>query len=368
VNGEHEVTRVRSGGFVTGASRRVRASWMPRPAILAALGQAQDREIDRWIRRMALLLVAGAVAFAGFYALDRWRPASPSIATRETAALEQAVRDDPSDVAARGGLADAYVAGGRYADAIAQYDAVIATGKADKLGRMGRAKARFALGQLDGAAEDYRAVVAMASDGEMANVDPLLEGAYYGLGEIALRQGRPSEAIDQLTAALNIKRADADALNLIGSAYVQTGQAGDAVRALRGAVAFVPIGWAEPYQTLEEAYAALGQPQNAEWAGAMADFASGDRKTAERRLLVIADGPAALDAIVGLGLINESRSDLAEASAWYRRALALDPTNATARLGLGRVGAADASAPGVDASSGTELPGLPTPGADAGVK
>ncbi len=339
---------------------------MPRIAIVAALDEATDGQIDRWIRRMALLLVAGAVAFAAFYAFDRWRPATPSIVNRETTALEQAVRDDPNDVSARGRLADVYVASGRFADAIAQYDAVLASGKADKLGHLGRARARQAVGQLDGAAEDYGAVVAMASSGEMSNVDPLLEVAYYGLGDIALQQGRPAEAVDHLTAALNIKRSDADALNLIGSAYLRVGRTDDAVGALRSAVAFVPIGWAEPYQTLATAYAAVNRTADAEWAAAMAAFAAGDDRSAETRLLAIVDGPAGLDASIGLGLINESRADPADASVWYRRALAKDPTNASARLGLGRVGAPEPSVSAGVAPSGSALPELPTPGIDGG--
>lgn len=333
---------------------------------LASLRGASDRQLDRWIRRLVLLLVLGAVAFAAFYLVDRWRPASPSIVDRELVALEQAVRDDPTSVAARGRLADVYVAAGRFEDAILQYDAVLLTGKADRLAHSGRARARASVGQLDGAAEDYRAVVELSKGGEMANVDPLLQAAYYGLGDIALEQGRPADAVEHLTAALRIKRSDADALNLIGAAYLGVGDTKGAIEALRRATAFVPVGWADPYLTLEQAYVAAGQPAQAEWAGAMAALAAGDPATAETRLLAIGDGPAAVDASVGLGLVRESRGDLAGAAESYRRALALEPDNVAARLGLARAGGTTPETAPSEVPKASTPPDLPAPGMEGG--
>ena len=108
------------------------------------------------------------------------------------------------------------------------------------------------LGQLDDAAKDYQAVVDIAKGGEMANVDPMLQASYYSLGSIAMQQARPADAIAHLEKALAIKRSDADALYLIGTAYVATGETDKAETALRAAVAFVPIGWSEPYVALAD--------------------------------------------------------------------------------------------------------------------
>ena len=49
-------------------------------------------------------------------------------------------------------------------------------------------------------------------------------------------------------------RSDADALYLIGTAYVATGETDKAETTLRAAVAFVPIGWAEPYTAMADAF------------------------------------------------------------------------------------------------------------------
>lgn len=324
---------------------------------VTSLTSMDDRQLNRWIRRLALLLVVGAVLFTAFYVLDRWRPATTPIVDREIAALEEAVRTDPDDVVARGKLADTYVVKGRFEDAIVQYDAILATGEETTLATYGRANAYRGLGRLDEAAADYLAVVELTKGGEMAHVDPLLQKTYYQLGAIAMEQDRPAEAIPYLEQALAIKRSDADAMYLIGTAFVATGETEKAVTALRGAVAFVPIGWKEPYAALAEAYANAGQTALAEWAGAMVDLSEGRADQARTRLLAIAEGEAALDATIGLGYIAEASGDTAEAAEWYGKALAIAPESTVARMGMSRVTAGDAASP---------LPPLPTPGAPGG--
>src|SRR5487761_1993004 len=239
--------------------------------------QMDDRQLSRWIKRVLLLLVVGTIAFAAFYAFDRWRPATTPIVDQRLAALEQAVRDTPDDVASRGQLADTYVAKGRFADALVQYDAIIATGKADEPAKYGRASAYMGLGQLDNAAKDYQAVVDIAKNVDTASTDRILEGSYYGLG------------------------------------YVATGQMDKAETALRSAVEFVPIGWSEPYTALAQGFTKAGKAAMAEWAGAMADLADGKPDLAEPRLLAIVNTDAGLDAAIGLGLLYETKGDTASA-------------------------------------------------------
>jgi tetratricopeptide (TPR) repeat protein len=319
---------------------------------VTSLTSMDDRQLNKWIKRIALVLVAGTILFTGFYVLDRWRAPSAPIVDRRLSALEQAVRDKPEDIASRGNLADTYVAKGRYEDAIVQYNAILDAGKETELATFGRAAAYMGLEQYDLAAEDYQTVVDIAKEGEMANVDPTLQAAYYGLGTIAMKQGKPAEAIPFLEKALLIKRSDADTLYLIGTAYVATGETDKAEAALRSAVAFVPIGWSEPYTAMADAFTKAGRTAMAEWAGAMADLTSGKPELAEPRLLAIAEGDTALDAAIGLGLLYETQGDNAAATEWYGKALAISPDNTEARMGMARVG------PGESA-----LPALPTPGA-----
>jgi tetratricopeptide (TPR) repeat protein len=327
---------------------------------ITSLTEISDRQLDRLVKRIAAILLIGLIAFVGFYVLDRWRAPAAPIVDQRTAALEQAVRDDPADIPSRGQLADIYVATGRYVEAIAQYDAILDAGKDVELAHMGRGKAYQASGQLDAATRDFQEVVDIAKGGEMANVDPMLEAAYYSLGSIAMDQGKPAEAIGHLEKALAIKRSDADALNLISKAHLAVGDTDKAILTAKAAIAFVPIGWTDPYLTLSQTYTKAGQPEMAEWAAAMADFSDGKTDQARTRLTVLSGGgPAAVDAMIGLGLIAESAGELPLAATWYEQALAVDPNNAAARLGVGRAGSGNA--PATEAGP-TPLPSLPNPG------
>jgi tetratricopeptide (TPR) repeat protein len=303
---------------------------------VTSLTNMPEEKLNRWIKRIALLFVVVLVAFVAFYAIDRFRAPAPAIADQQLAAAEAAVQADPADIPARGRLADLYTANGRYQDAIVQYDAILESGKETQLAHFGRAYAYKGLGELDKAAADYQVVVDIASQGEMANVDPVLNAAYYGLGEIAMKQSRYQDAITNLEAAARIKRSDADTLNLLGAAYLAAGEHEKAVDTTRKAIAFVPLGWSEPYETLAAAYEKLGQADSAEWAAAMAEISSGQVDEAKTRLLALADGPLALDAAIGLGIAFESQNELTSAAEWYGKALAIDPENAAAKLGFER--------------------------------
>ena len=306
--------------------------------LTSVLRDLNDQQLNRAIRRLAILLVVTAIAFIAFYTFDRWRAPSAPIIDQRVAALEQSVRDNPNDIATRGQLADTYVQQGRFEDAIVQYDLIIATGSERELAHFGRAAAYMGVGRLDDAAADYLVVVEIAKGGEMANVDPTLESAYYNLGLISLQQSKATEAVTYLESALRIKRSDADALYLIGQAYTQTGNLERAELALRRAIAFVPIGWPEPYTALATMFTTASRPAMAEWASAMADVAAGKPDLAEPRLLAIAEGDAALDVAIGLGLLYETKGDNTASATWYAKALTIDPINDAAKLGIGRVG------------------------------
>jgi len=327
---------------------------------VTSLADMPDAQLNRWIRRLALVLLIGVVGFIAFYAVDRFRAPAAPLVDRETAAMEQAVRNDPTDLASRGRLADLYLAASRYDDAIAQYTEILGTGDANEQAYVSRGLAYQLQGDLDAAGADYTKVVEIAGDSEMANVDPMLQTAYYGLGWIALQQARPEDAVDSLVEALAIKRTDADTMNLLGQAYVQAGQPDKAIEQLRNAILFVPTGWADPYQGLADAYTAKGETAEAEWASAMAQAMNvlvggqGDTGAAEARLEAVVGGDAALDARIGLGLLAELRGDNTAATDWYTRALELDGENTAAQLGLSRVSTGTQGHPDVMSSPSTE--------------
>ena len=117
-----------------------------------------------------------------------------------------------------------------------------------------------------------------------------------------------------------------------------TDQAEKAIEPLNLAVALVPIGWSEPYTALETAYTSPGDAEHARVG--RRDGRLRRRRRRDRRARACwrsRTATSALEATVGLGLIAEPSGDTAAAGDWYRKALAIDPENSTAKLGLGRV-------------------------------
>ncbi|HET9680496.1 MAG TPA: tetratricopeptide repeat protein [Candidatus Limnocylindrales bacterium] len=315
-----------------------------------------DAELNRLIRRLAVVLVIGAIAFTAFYVIDRWKPASAPIVDQQISSLEAAVRTDPNNLSVRGQLADTYLAKGRFADAVTQYDLIIQTGEKLEPAYMGRAQALMGLKRLDDAAKDFQKVVDIAKTGEMAIVDPTLEAAFYGLGQIAMQQDRPKDAVTWLQQALVIKRSDADAIYLLGTAYIATNDLDNAITELRAATVFVPVGWSEPYTAMAQAYTKQGKADLAKWATAMADLNDGRTDAAQTALESITTGDAAVDAAVGLGLLYETKGDNASAIHWYSKALAIDPQNNAARFAMSRIGPLPTAGPSGAASSPSASP------------
>ena len=304
---------------------------------VTSLTDMPEAQLNRWIKRIGLLLLVGIVAFVAFYAVARFRASPAAIVDQETAKLEELVRADPADAVSRGQLADLYYAKSRFTDAITQYALLIDAGKEVELASLGRGKSYQKTQQYDLAIPDFRKVIEIGLTSEMAASDPILAAGYYGLGTTFLAQSKPKDAIEPLSKALAIQHTDADVLYALATAYMDAKQPADAIKPLTLAVALVPNGWAEPYAMLETAYTSTGDTARAEWAGAMAAFATGDATTAKQRLEKIATGEAALEACVGLGVINEATGDTGAAAGWYRKALAIDAGNMSAQLGLGRV-------------------------------
>jgi tetratricopeptide (TPR) repeat protein len=304
---------------------------------VTSLAHMPDQELNRWIKRIALLFVVLLIAFVAFYVVDRFRMPAAPIVDRELAQLEETIRANPADAVARGQLGERYFAKGRFDEAVTQFTALIDANMEVMPASFGRARALQELGQLDKAVADYQKVVEIGITGEMAGIDPVLAAAYFGLGQIAMTQGRPQDAVDQLTKSIEISRTDADTLLALGNALLAVDLPAQAIERLDLAIRLVPVGWSEPYTALETAYTKTGQPALAEWAGAMAAFNTGDIATARSRLTAIAQSAEGVRATGSLGLIAEAEGDTAGAAEWFRKALAIDTDDVTATLGLARV-------------------------------
>lgn len=305
---------------------------------VTSLTAMPEQQLNRWIKRIALLFVVILIAFVAFYVFDRYNPLAPAPKVdREIATAEEKVKAAPEDLAARGALADLYVSAKRYPDAVTQYDAILATGKGEELARLGRARAYEALGNTEGAIADWQRVIEIAKGGEMAAVDPNLALAYYRLGQLLVAKGDVQAGVDSLKLSLAVSKTDADTLYALGTAYTTLGQYDQAIASFKRATAFVPVGWPEPYQGLATAYARKGDAAMATWAGAMAALAIKDTATAETQLKTLLGGSADLDASMGLGLAAETRGEGQQAIPYYQHVLDVDPKNEAAMLAMSRV-------------------------------
>jgi tetratricopeptide (TPR) repeat protein len=304
-----------------------------------APGAVSDRTLNRILLGLVAALVIGLPTIALVYVLDRGVDPGLPVAERAIAAGEEAVRSEPNKLSNRLGLALAYEAAGRHTDAITQYTEVLKAEPVHRTALLGRADAYVTVGDLDAAARDFQALVDATEGGEMAVVDPQREAAFYGLGSIALAQGRPADAAVMLANALTINRTDADALNLLGTALIRTGDTDNAITALRAAIALVPTGWCEPYAQLTDAYTADGNTPGAQYGTGMVAMCEKRAAEAVQALTPLIEGPFGMDALIGLGLAAEQTGDREAAIDYYSRAYAADPADFDAVAGLNRLGA-----------------------------
>lgn len=308
-----------------------------------------DRTLNRLIRGTIMVLAVAVPLAVAIHFLDRGTDHGPTLIERQIEEATAVVRKTPDQIGPRLTLARLYQAANKPGDARQQYDEILKAEPTNKSALVLRAGILLDKGDLDGAQKDYASVVKLASGGEFAPVDRLLGQAYYGLGETALKRSDPKAAASAFSKAVKIDRTDADAWYQLGIASLDAGQPKAAVEAFKRAVLFVPTGWPEPYAGLSESYAKLGQDAYAEYARAMADFSRDRVDAAQARLEPLASGPARVDAMLGLGMIAETKADRPAALRWYRQVLAADRDNFNAQAGLSRLGAG--APPSHDATS-----------------
>ena len=317
---------------------------------LRAVRGPDDRTLNRAIKLMALVLLLGVPAIVGLYWLDRHVEAPAALADRTVSAAEEAVRNNPTDVAVRNHLAAAYVSAKRYEDGIKQFGQVLDSEPGNRPALLGRGLAYVETAQYELAAADFQRLVDASKAGEFAATDPQLQQAYYELGVIALEQDRPADAIAPLQEALRINASDADSLYRFGMALIGTGEATKGVEALQRAVMFVPSGWCEPYAGLVTGFTALGDTPGVTYATGMVAFCSGRLDEAATDLKPLITGPRKIDALLGLALVAAQSGDAAGATEYYQQVLAADPKNASALIGMSQLGALTAH-PTLPASS-----------------
>lgn len=319
---------------------------------LGRIDSVSDRTLNRLLVWGGAALAVCVIAFSVFYYVDQRVADGPSISERAVSRAEAAVVGAPSNVGLRVALAEAYQMDDRLDDSLKQYDEVLKVEPDHRAALLGQGRLLYVKGDLDRAAIPLEKVASTAVDGEFAGADVQLQEALYYLGAIDLAKGRTDEAITHLDRSLSINPADSDAHFQLGTALASAGRAKDAVEHFRTAVLFVPTDWCQPYDAMAAAYSTLKDSAEQAYAAAMAQFCQGDATGATAALTGLVEGPAKVDAMVGLGLIAEKAADREAATTWYQKALDADGSNLTASSGLARLkgtshsGSADTQAAG----------------------
>lgn len=298
----------------------------------------REQTIDRLIRLGLSALAVGIVAVAVIWFIES-RDKTPTLVSRQLAAAEDAVRKAPEQTGLRLRLADMYRAAKRPDDALEQYDAVLKVEKNQGTALLGRGEVLAEREELGAAKKSFGMIIGTTKGKQFSAVNPQLEAAYYGLASVLLKEGKAKDAASAARSATRIEPTDADALYVLGTADIKAGSYKGGIAALRKVVLFVPTEWCDPYEGLSAAYAAQHRKPQAEYAAAMVDLCEKDPAAAAERLKPLTKGPAALDAMVGLGMAAEAQNQRENAKRWYRMAVARDPENFNARTGLARLGA-----------------------------
>lgn len=304
-----------------------------------------DRMLTLFLRIGVAVLVIGLVGLGFLYYRDQYVAPAPSMLQQQIDLSEAAVRKNPNNVQARLQLGLVYQQAKRYDDAVVQFDEVLKVAPDVKEALVSKGFALMEKGDLVNATAPLTKVIEANRKGEFASADSNLGAAYYYLGVIALKQSKPAVAIEQLRHSLNIAPTDSDAMYQVGLAQLQLGKHADAVATFKNALRFVPTGWCEPYQQLQSAYTSMKKPELASYAAAMAGFCGNRVAEAKTQLAALTAGPAAVDAMLGLGLIAETENDMKGAAAWYEKALAKDPKNVAAMSSLSALGVAPGAKP-----------------------
>ncbi|MDC5695715.1 tetratricopeptide repeat protein [Intrasporangium calvum] len=294
--------------------------------------------LSLFLRIGVVVLVAGLASVGFLYYKDQYVTPAPSMLQQQINLTEAEVRKNPNSVDARLHLGLVYQQAQRFDDAVAQFEQVLKVAPDSKDALVAKGYALLEKGDLEGAITPLTKVIKATRKGEFANSDSLLGAAYYYLGVIAIKQQKPEVAIDQLSHSLNIAPTDSDAMYQIGLAQLQQGKPEKAIATFKNALRFVPTGWCEPYQQMQGAYTTMKKPELAAYAGAMVAFCGDEVEEAKTQLTALTEGPAAAEAMLGLGLIAETESDSKAAIGWYEKALKEDPKNVSAMSSLSSLG------------------------------
>jgi superkiller protein 3 len=224
--------------------------------------------LDNILNILLGALIGATVLFAAYFGYSVWQvrtaQALANPALRLIEGVKEEVRANPNDSALRVRLGEAYVAAGKYEQAIEQFDNALKldpehTGAFLNLGMVAAAQ-----GELAGARGYFDKVVELTEASEFADVNNRREVALYHLGLVALEDKEYEEAVGYLKGALRIRKDASDTYYYLARAYYGLDEPDAAIAQLEAALAFDP-NFAQAHFLMGELYMADGDEVNASY-------------------------------------------------------------------------------------------------------
>jgi tetratricopeptide (TPR) repeat protein len=239
------------------------------------------------------------------------------------ASYANAIRLAPQDGASLHLLGFLYQQTGRFDEAIARYDAARRTKPNDPVVRAHLAEVYLQVNRLNEARELFQ---------DLVDVYPAVARA--GLGNIALREGRFSEAVEHLEAARGRAPNAAPVYYSLGMAYRGLGRLERAREYLERRV----TGDLHPADPLVESLATLLRGERAQIILGRRAYDAGQFAEAKAAFAKAVDAaPSSVEARLGLGMALAQLGDAAGAIEQLEATLRLDANNVTAHASLGMV-------------------------------
>jgi Flp pilus assembly protein TadD/mono/diheme cytochrome c family protein len=222
----------------------------------------------------------------------------------------KALTVEPENIDARFDLAHLDFKHGNYVEAEQEYRRVLVESPKDALAHNELGGVLAAVNRPADARHEFETAIAISPD----NFDAL-----YNLAGIEAENSNLPRAAELLEQALK-QKDDADAYQLLGSVYAQSGKLADALDQFKAVQLLRPTD-AVAHRQLAQLYAQMGQLSDA----------IGEQNAA------LALEPKNADDWNNLGVLHARNGDTATARKDFERALALDPQHAAARANLARL-------------------------------
>lgn len=286
---------------------------------------------------ISLMIVIGTL-FGAFYYWDRYvHTGTISPNEIELSKLEDLVRENPNDPAARVSLIQYYYTNGMFKEAKEQVEQVLEVYPEYESALYLAGMTNMQLGDSRSAVPSLVKFIDLRHKKPVSLKDRYLETALYYLGVSYIQLGEPEQAVSSLTEVLTLNQMDADAMYQLGLAYAMNGQHQKAIEQYSNAVRFVPD-FAEAYTGMIESYSDLGLRNFEVYAQGMREFSNRDYKTALTHLEEAASTLENFNPVfLGLGLTFEQLGNFEDAQLNLIRALEINPDDFAAAQAMGRI-------------------------------